>query len=205
MSRNPHIRWESFINQTKDKPANRLLQRASAMIMKDAQPHKDLHAFDVGCGAGRDMFFLLNSGFDVTAIDRCEQAIDAVSERYTPNDVTALTLLHADMNTLHIPKNHLTNAHHAIPFCSPNNIENVMYALLDAVYSGGYFCATFFGEYDSWKEDKHIATLTELQLKQFFHHHWTVKYFENVTPFEGKTATGKVKTWHILSIIAKKI
>ena len=59
-----HIDWETFYSLTKDSPPWPSLVRVVSLL-----PQKG-RALDLGAGAGRDTRYLLEQGFQVTAVDR---------------------------------------------------------------------------------------------------------------------------------------
>jgi tellurite methyltransferase len=40
-----------------------------------------MRILDAGCGSGRNLVYLLRNGYEVYAVDRSEEAIDAVKSR----------------------------------------------------------------------------------------------------------------------------
>ena len=51
---------------------------------------KGLNALDVACGSGRNSIFLANNGFNVTAIDISEVALNSLNEKNNPKIKTQL-------------------------------------------------------------------------------------------------------------------
>ncbi len=195
--------WGCFARKTRRSSPSKPLQRAVQMMLSDSvlKDIKPLHAIDIGCGAGRDSFYLLEHGFVVTAIDSSEDAIATVKEQNTYD--TALTIMHEKVQNLTLPECHLINAYHSIPFLG-KDFDVVMQQMNLAINSNGYFCGTFFGEQDSWQKNKNIVTVSVEELRSCFAKNYDILYFDDAEPFEGCTVTGELKQWHILSVIAKK-
>src|SRR5215831_15575461 len=61
--------WERFYRFTKDSPPWPLLVRAAALAPRKGR------ALELGAGAGRDTRYLLEQGFQVTAVDADPQAV----------------------------------------------------------------------------------------------------------------------------------
>src|SRR5260370_30475863 len=62
--------WETFYRFTNDSPPWPLIVRAVSLL-----PHKG-RALDLGAGAGRDTRYLVQQGFQVTAVDSDPHAVD---------------------------------------------------------------------------------------------------------------------------------
>jgi len=55
---------------------------------KNASPQKEAKALDVGCGLGHNALFMAQNGYEVTAIDLSQSAIDWAQKRFSKSPVT---------------------------------------------------------------------------------------------------------------------
>lgn len=67
----------------------------------------------------------------------------------------------------------------------------------------GYFVGNFFGINDSWaKVKENMVFLSKEQILDLLKDFEIIDFQENL--YDGKTALGKIKHWHIYDVIAKK-
>ena len=69
--------------------------------------------------------------------------------------------------------------------------------------SGGWFAGHFFGVRDEWVGSTDMTFHTASQVKALLRA-FEVEFFEE-KEWDGKTASGKGKHWHVLSVVARKL
>src|SRR5215831_8680094 len=83
--------WDKFYELTKGSPPWPLLQRAVEALGRKGD------ALDLGAGAGRDTVYLLEQGFQVTAVDRERSAI-AILETFPQDRLKLVQSAFADFH-----------------------------------------------------------------------------------------------------------
>ena len=199
--------WAKYADKTKAMAATEPLKKAMALLESDGgfALNEPLRAVDLGSGAGRDTLFLLQNGWNVTAIDKSYDMVRSLQDATKGKYINQLSIEHTSIEDCKLSSCHLINAHHSLPFCSRENIDNVMQKMIAGLVTGGYCCGTFFGNHDEWSRKGNIITLTEAELRNYFSVGCSIEFFKDSKPFEGKTISGDKKIWHIFSFVVKKV
>ena len=187
---------QSFLEATRGAPAHPSLRKA--LNLWRGSPGL---ALDLGCGAGRDSIALAQAGWQVIAIDRDAHAIDAVQEQastYPPGLLTTLCRSFEDHSPL--PDADLINAAFSLPFCQPVAFGDLWLRIKQALRSGGLFSGHLFGPNDDWA-NRGVSIHSHEQVLQLFED-WTVLEL-NELEFDGKTAVGEAKHWHMFELVAR--
>ena len=119
---NPHKNIIEFINKTDVKPGI---------------------AIDLGCGAGRDTLFLLNSNWRVYAVDR-EDTSQLIKSQLPIKYMKNFEFIHSSFSEFEFLKNDLTVANYSLPFCHPAKFKLVWNRLVESIKPNGYFVGNFF-------------------------------------------------------------
>ena len=135
--------------------ANRFLTDALPSIetqgrtSEGAQPDVSLttlRAVDLGCGIGQETAVLLVRGWNVLAIDFCQEAVDALRAR--PEAAEYADHLEARVQSFAdsdwAPAN-LVVALAALPYGPPDTFDEVWQKIKTSLLPGGYFVGNFFG------------------------------------------------------------
>lgn len=158
------------------------------------------NAIDLGCGAGRDTVFLLKKGFEVLAVDK-EDTEEIIRNRLPEKENKNLKFLKENFEEIKLPKTNLIVSNFALSFCSKDKFEYLWNEIKKAINKNGYFLGNIFGINDEWNtEEKAFFTKEEVYklLEKF-----NIIYF-NEKEYDGKTAMGIKKHWHVFDIIAQK-
>lgn len=186
----------NFIDATRGAPAHPSLHKAL-----DLWAHRPGLALDLGCGAGRDSLALLRAGWNVVALDQDPEALSALQEQaaaYAPGTLTTLCRTFEDGAPL--PAADLINASFALPFCRPEAFADVWMRITHALRQDGLFAGHFFGPQDDWAA-KGLSIHNPDQLRQQFEC-WELLEL-NEFEYDGKTAVGRAKHWHMFEVIAR--
>src|SRR5271165_6669469 len=97
--------WGRFYSFTKGSPPWPLLVRAASLALKNG------HALDLGAGAGRDTRYLLQQGFQVTAVDADARSVAIL----TALPDTNLRVVHSSFEDFDFATYDLISSQFALP------------------------------------------------------------------------------------------
>jgi len=186
--------WAEFYKITKERPPSNLLIKALDLVLK-----KD-NAIDIGAGSLKDTVYLLQEGFDVTAVDKSP----LILEESKVINQEKLHVFNSSYEDFDFPKNKfdIASAMFALPFAQPETFDLVFKKIKNSLNLGGIFCGQFFGIKDEWSSNTNMTFHTKDEIEKLF------KDFEiillNEEEKNGLTAMGQMKHWHIFHFIAKK-
>lgn len=186
---------EYYQNSIKKNKASRLLSEFFKLKLDNNLKGKN--AIDMGCGAGNDTVFLLEKGFEVTAIDSETQVKEILSKR-TENQQN-LNVVIDDFSKVQLPKADLINANSSLFFVK-KDFSAMLQNVLESINKKGYFVGNFLGKEDDWNKSK--TTLDKDELLNYFSKFKIVYYSEE--KYYKDTLTKKNKFWHVYNIIAQK-
>jgi cyclopropane fatty-acyl-phospholipid synthase-like methyltransferase len=187
--------WGEYYQITKAKPPRKLLVEALEYVVK-----KD-KAIDIGAGALRDTKYLLERGFDVTAVDQSPLIVEMATE-ISSDKLHAIVSSYAD---LAFPKEafDLASAMYALPFNPPESFDEMFKRVKGSLVKGGIFCGQLFGDHDEWKDNSKMTFHTSKEAKELFSDMEMIKFEEKEE--DDFTANGTAKHWHFFNIIARKV
>jgi SAM-dependent methyltransferase len=159
-------------------------------------------ALDLGCGAGRDSFALLRAGWSVIAMDRDPRALEILREQVTSKESAALrTICCSFEDSGPLPPADLINASFSLPFCRPDAFEDLWMRIAYSLRKDGLFCGHFFGPRDAWADRGLTIHSREQVVRQM--EGWALLEL-NEYEYDGKTAVGHGKHWHLFEVIARR-
>lgn len=187
--------WSKYYESTKAlKPSKFLVEAFGAF---NPEPGK---AIDLGCGAGRDTRYLLEKGFEVSAVDKDPSAEDYL-KRLPHRDNLKFTC--AGFEDYDFDSYDLVNAHYALPFIQKEDFSTVMKKILESIKPEGLFVGQLFGVKDEWNTSDAKMTFCErVDVETLFRNfkHLDIREMNE----EGTIASGASKHWHVFNIIAQK-
>lgn len=188
--------WDTYYETTKALPASPLLVEA---ISRLGLAH-DM-ALDLGCGAGRDTRYLIDQGFTVTAVDIEPSAEQYIHELPHQDRVAFVCSSFADFD---FETYSLINARYSLPFCHPGSFPSAIVRVFESLLPGGVFIGQLFGVNDQWKNTRSTMNFhTKGDVERLLGSMGVIKLAES--EYDGTTADGTAKHWHVFDIIAKKI
>lgn len=158
-------------------------------------------AIDLGFGNGIDSMVLLADGWQLTAIDKEQAAVDRLKQLVTPEDAARLNIINQSFETVRLADAMLVNATFSLPFCSPEHFPVLWKNILTALQPGGRFAGHFFGTGDSWSAREDMIFHTPALLQELFTG-FSIEQMEE-TKREGKTISGAAKHWHVYHVVAQ--
>ncbi len=191
--------WEYFYHKTDANPPHELL--LNVLKRFPSRPTSQLHAIDLGCGAGSDTMEMLKQGWDVLAIDAESAAIKHLTAKISPQQGSHLQTRISSFDSAELPRADLVYASYSLPFCAPNRFSELWNKIVNAIKPDGRFAGQFFGVNDSWANDPDMNFHTEDQVREFFVDLEIEYFFEEDK--DGDAISGP-KHWHVFHLIARK-
>ena len=187
-----------YFAETREKPVPALLVKALESINKKGK------AIDIGAGALRSSRYLLDQGFEVTAIDSSPlfaaeaQRIQHKKFRYKTVTVEAFDFPQQNYD--------LVAAMFSLPFCHPKIYDVTFRHIKHSLKYGGIFCGQFFGTRDEWAQMYPLTMTfhTEKQIRTLLGGFEILSLAEEEKE-DGQTVTGIPKHWHVFHVIARKL
>lgn len=192
--------WKAYYERVNGRPPRETLLKAVELF--DGESSK--FAIDLGCGTGVDTHGLLYLGWRVLAIDKQTKAIEYVKEGSPSEQLSNLETMVSSFEALpKLPQADLINASYSLPFCHPDQFEQLWQNIVQALGQNGRFSGQLFGVNDEWATNPNLNFHTrEAVLKRFSS--FKLDYFEEEDKL-GSTARGVEKHWHVFHIIARKL
>ena len=198
-----HGKWDRYYKNKLDQPPRQVIVKALNLF---ELPGK---AIDIGCGVGNETILMLNSGWQVWAIDSEPKALQIINQRKDIKDsrklLAAIANFEENSTWDMLPQVDFISASYALPFCNRHSFEKVWTHIKQKLNSGGRFAGHFFGlNYQGFteKEMKQMTFFTKeeiLNLLQDF----DIEYFQEVEE-DSKSGTGKAIHSHIFEVIVQK-
>ena len=182
--------WEPYHKQTDERKPSPLLVEAVAFV-----PNKG-RVLELGAGALVDSKYLLDAGFtNVVALD-IEKFGDLPNERFS--------FVQDSFEEFDFPQDsfNLITAQFSLPFVAPNDFALVWKNIKNSLIVGGIFSGQLFGTHDSWNEHGDMNFLTKEDVEKLLDGMEVIKLKEE--EYDGKTAAGDTKHWHVFHVIARK-
>jgi SAM-dependent methyltransferase len=199
VSSSPH--WPAYYGAVA-KAGPRATLLAALAGFGDQEGASQRLAVDLGCGGGTDTVELLRRGWRVLAIDAEPRGIEVLLQR---DDLVASESLETRVARLEEttwPPADLVNASLVLPFLAPDAFERVWQRITMSLGPGSRFAGHFFGQRDDWAHlagrSHHSPAQLEALLAAF-----DLERFEE-REWDGETALGEAKHWHIFEVVARR-
>lgn len=124
-----------------------------------------------------------------------------IRSKLTEEENKNFKFLNKSFEEIKLPRTDLIVSNFALSFCKKNKFEYVWNEIKNSIREKGYFVGNIFGNNDEWKK-KEMTFLSKKEVYELLND-FNIKYFKE-KEFEGKTAIGKNKHWHVFYIIAQK-
>ena len=183
--------WTNYQNETYGDNVCKLL-------IEFLDNYKIDNAIDLGCGSGNETVYMIKNGIKVLAIDR-QLNQDFILNRLSDNEKKMISFKESSFEDVELPKTKLLTAFFSIPFCNPNNFDELWTKIYNSIEDNGYFVGQLFGDRDAWNVVKSINTFSIDKVKEYLKNYNIIKLEEIEYVRESDN-----KKWHFYDIIAQK-
>lgn len=163
---------------------------------------------DLGCGQGRDVIFLANQGFLVTAVDKSDVAIHQLAIKKDELGLENLNLVCRDLLEFELSKDEyqVIICRNVLNFLNKETALKIIKEMQESVQTGGYIIIEVFTKNDSsfLAENKFLSYFDEQELLKIFSDYDIAYYFENIIFDSGHPGFPAPHKHGVSKIIAKK-
>ena len=183
--------WTNYQNKTYGDDVCKLL-------IEFLDNYKIDNAIDLGCGSGNETVYMIKNGIKVLAIDR-QLNQDFILNRLSENEKKLISFKESSFEEVELPKTNLLTAFFSIPFCNPNNFDELWNKIYNSIEDNGYFVGQLFGDRDAWSVVDSVNTFPIDKVKEYLKKYKIIKLKEVEYVRESDN-----KKWHFYDIIAQK-
>ena len=183
--------WTNYQNETYGDDVCKLL-------IEFLDNYKVDNAIDLGCGSGNETVYMIKNGIKVIAIDR-QLNQDFILNRLSDSEKQLISFKKSSFEDVELPKTKLLTAFFSIPFCNPNNFDELWTKIYNSIEDNGYFVGQLFGDRDAWNVVESINTFSIDKVKEYLKNYNIIKLEEIEYVRESDN-----KKWHFYDIIAQK-
>ena len=183
--------WTNYQNKTYGDDVCKLL-------IEFLDNYKIDNAIDLGCGSGNETVYMIKNGIKVLAMDR-QLNQDFILNRLSDNEKKMISFKESSFEDVELPRTNLLTAFFSIPFCNPNNFDELWNKIYNSIEDDGYFVGQLFGDRDAWNVVDSINTFPIDKVKDYLKKYRIIKLEEVEYVRESDN-----KKWHFYDIIAQK-
>lgn len=183
--------WTNYQNETYGDDVCKLL-------IEFLDNYKIDNAIDLGCGSGNETVYMIKNGIKVLAIDR-QLNQDFILNRLSDSEKRLISFKKSSFEDVELPKTKLLTAFFSIPFCNPNNFDELWTKIYNSIEDNGYFVGQLFGDRDAWNVVESINTFSIDKVKEYLKNYNIIKLEEIEYVRESDN-----KKWHFYDIMAQK-
>ena len=171
---------------------------ACKLLIEFLEKYQVDNAIDLGCGSGNETVYMVKNGIKVLVIDR-QLNQDFILNRLSDNEKKMISFKESSFEDVELPRTNLLTAFFSIPFCNPNNFDELWNKIYNSIEDDGYFVGQLFGDRDSWNVVDSINTFPIDKVKDYLKKYRIIKLEEVEYVRESDN-----KKWHFYDIIAQK-
>jgi SAM-dependent methyltransferase len=196
MSSNTEI-WQSYY----EKSLTRKHLPRTELALKLNRSNLNV-AIDCGCGAGGDLAYLEQQGYQVHGFDINQDAIRICDARFSGN--SSISISQATFENFDYPRSGVVIANSSLFFANPEKLHDIWHSIESSLLVGGVFAGDFMGTDDSWAVGyrSHTAPLSKQKVTDLFANFEIIDFHERNE--RAETTLKKIKQWHTFSVVAVK-
>lgn len=204
--------WANYFEKTKNHKHDefdKLLECSDLLLKLFTNPkNKSPKALDLGCGTGRDTLYLLQNGYEVTAVDAEPEALNYVKYRLMENGISLnnVKLIASKIEDLRLAEqSDLIVADLSLSFVNPKSFRSAWTFIVQHLKFGGYFFGQIFGLQHTWSANEQMTFLNLSEVYNLFRGLFNINIFiEEGNPDQQTALEGK-KYWQQYNIVAARV
>ncbi len=158
-------------------------------------------ALDLGCGKGFDVLSFAEKGFEVDAVDKNNELLEAI--KFKKNEIHIFNASIEDF-VIQEKKYNLITASFSLQFLSKISAQKVIKSMINGLSAKGVIIFNLIGKKDEWANNDKWSTWEKSEiidyLKEF---DIKIRNFNEIEG-QGKTMASGLKYWHVYEIILIK-
>lgn len=164
---------------------------------------------DLGCTQGKEALFLAHNGFDVTAVDLSDVAINQLEKFIKEKKIKNITTVKFDVNDFTIKETtyDLITVFNVLYFLDRQTALKVIKEIKSGLAIGGVVAMSLFSiKYPFYNESKkHRFYVISEEIKELFSEFEIFEYFDGMIDDSGHTSLPEPHQHGVVLIIAKRI
>lgn len=198
--------WNSTVSPKIISPKNIIAIPFHSEVLEAMESLSPGKALDLGCGQGRNALFLAQHGFEVTAVDQNELALEILQSIVEQEDLEMTVGLY-DINSANLKQSYdLIVSTVVLMFLQADRIPAIIRNMQDQTNPGGYnliVCAMDTEDYPC--QVPFSFTFKEGELADYYKDWELVKYNENPGHLHRRDENGNRIALRFATMLAKKI
>ena len=189
--------WPEFIRRTLDMQPRWMLKKALELFGGFSG-----YAVELGCGSGIDTIKLVESGWNVFAVDSIADGFINILSKLPESLHGNVECVEASFESLTIPEADLVYSVFSVPFCRPESFDEFWGEIVEAIRPGGRFAGNLFGVKDEWAYMTDATFITKERFDELFEG-FEIEHFREQYS-EGPSVLTPTKLWHLFDVVARK-
>ena len=189
--------WPEFIRLTLDDKPRRMVTKALKYFGDFTG-----YAVELGCGSGIDTVTLVQHGWQVYAVDSNPDGFENILSKLPHDKKSKVQCVTANFEDMEIPEADLVYSSFSLPFCRPENFDELWSKITAAIKPGGRFAGNLFGVKDEWVYMQDATFLTREQVEDLLKD-FEIEYLSEMNQI-GPSVLVPTKLWHLYDIVARK-
>jgi SAM-dependent methyltransferase len=199
----PDPDWPAYYAATVDRPAWwTTIAAAELFAAEDGPGAPPRLAVDLGCGAGRDSRELLRRGWRVIAVDREQDAIDALLAATRRRDRPRLETRVADLASFTVPRCDLVVANVSLQLLARPRFARAWRSIRAALPPGGRVAAMVYGDRDESASEPGVTCASPRSLRARLRGFDIERWVDREE--DGHMALGDPHHIHLVELVARR-
>lgn len=186
--------WSEYYDAVEGRPPNPFLARLKPHLGSGGR------ALDLGAGTGPATRFLVEHGYQVTALDNDPEGLGRLRGKMVGG--AHVEIVQAPFWELPPGPYDVIVSLFSLFFCPPKRFDETWQVIEAAVAPGGILAGQLLGPEDTWNNGSLSVHTAEDVDRLFAGWEWLDREEANR---DGVTATGREKHWHVHHLIARRV